>query len=223
MIDGKSNFDQFLFPGTYLDSDHQKVVEYTHSVVGLESDPVEQIKLLFSDIRDRFKYDPYNLNLSKEGIKSSNLLRRNYGYCIEKSGLLVSTARVLGIPGRMAFANVKNHIGTAKLEAILETNLLVFHGYAEIYLQEKWIKLAPIFNTSLCEKLGVETLDFNGQNDAVFQEYDKKGGKFMEYVHEYGSFNDIPYDMFISELMKHYPHLANHLSERKDLNIQIPN
>ncbi len=209
----------YLKPGTYLDSDHPTIADYAKQVVSDESDPISQIQLLFLDIRDRFKYDPYNLNFTKEGIKSSNLLTRNYGYCIEKSGLLVSSARTLGIPGRMAFANVKNHIGTAKLEAFLGTDVLVFHGYAEIFLHNRWVKLAPIFNEGLCEKLNVETLAFDGENDAVFQEYDNAGGKFMEYVHEYGSFQDIPYEMFISELKKHYPHLSHYLS--KDLNLQI--
>ncbi len=216
-----TDIEKGLIPGKYLDSDHPAVVEYAHKVTQGITDPVAQIQALFLDIRERFRYDPYNLNLNAEAVKSSHLLTRDYGYCIEKSGLLVSSARVLGIPGRMAFANVKNHIGTAKLEAILKTNLLVFHGYAEIFLHDKWIKLAPIFNKSLCEKLKVDTLEFDGDNDAVFQEYDQSGGLFMEYVHEYGAFYDIPYEMFINELMKHYPHLAHHLNNKIDLTLQI--
>lgn len=216
-----TEIEEALLPGEFLNSDHQSVIDYAKETTTGVNDPVEQIQALFLDIRERFRYDPYNLNLNREAVKSSHLLTRNHGYCIEKSGLLVSTARVLGIPGRMAFANVKNHIGTAKLEAILKTNLLVFHGYAEIYLHDRWIKLAPIFNRSLCEKLNVDTLEFDGENDAVFQEFDHSGGQFMEYIHEYGSFNDVPYKMFIGELAKHYPHLAHHLLKMEDLNLQI--
>jgi hypothetical protein len=29
----------------------------------------------------------------------------------------------------------------------------------------------------------------------------------MEYLHEYGQFDDLPYNLFVQELQAHYPHL----------------
>jgi hypothetical protein len=29
----------------------------------------------------------------------------------------------------------------------------------------------------------------------------------MEYLHEYGQFDDLPYELFVQELKVHYPHL----------------
>ncbi len=140
-------------------------------------------------------------------MKASALLQRDYGYCIEKAALLAAAARVCGIPSRLGFANVRNHIATGKLEALLETNILVFHGYVELWLNKRWIKLTPAFNKSLCEYLGVAPIEFNGSDDALFQQYTADSQKFMEYLYDYGTFPDIPREMFIAELLKHYPNL----------------
>jgi hypothetical protein len=55
----------------------------------------------------------------------------------------------------------------------------------------------------------VDTIEFDGTGDAIFQEFDRKGNVFMEYLHDYGTFADMPYQMFLDELDKHYPHITN--------------
>jgi transglutaminase-like putative cysteine protease len=145
--------------------------------------------------------------LTKEGLKASNLLTRNHGYCVEKAILYAAVLRYVNIPSRLFFGNVRNHIATERLEAILKSNVLVFHGCTEVFLNEKWVKATPAFNLSLCQKLNVEALEFDGTENSLFQQYDKNGNLFMEYLHEYGSFDDLPFDLYLSELKKHYSHL----------------
>ncbi|QCK16785.1 transglutaminase-like domain-containing protein [Mangrovivirga cuniculi] len=212
-----NELSKYLKPGIYIDSDHPAITNYiekhTAGIPGIKN----KITTLFYAVRDEFRYDPYQLDFSKEAIKASHLTTRNYGYCIEKSNLFTACARAMGIPARMGFANVRNHIGTEKLEKILKTNLLVFHGYSEIYLEDKWLKVTPVFNKELCDKLHVEPLDFDATGDAIFQQYNKKGSKFMEYLHNYGTFEDIPYDLLLSELARHYPHLKEEIINRTEL------
>jgi len=197
----------YLQPAEFINSDSEEVKAYTKKVIGNITDPVEQAVKLYYAVRDDFNYNPYNINLSREAMKATTLLKRDNGYCVEKACLLAACARVVGIPSRLGFARVRNHIGTAKLEEILKSNVLVFHGYTEFFLEGKWVKATPAFNKSLCTKLNVEPLEFNGKEDSVFQSYNKEGGQFMEYLHDYGNFSDVPYDLFISELKIHYPHL----------------
>ncbi|MCX2744713.1 transglutaminase family protein [Mangrovivirga sp. M17] len=200
---------EFLSAYRYINSDHPKVISYAKKIcTGIDS-PVEKAIALYYRIRDDFRYNPYKLNFTEEGIQSSNLLERNYGYCVEKASLLVATARVVGIPARMGFANVKNHIGTSHLEEILETDVFVFHGYAELFLKGKWVKLTPAFNKSLCNYLGVPVLEFDGENDAFFQQYDQSG-KQLEFLHFYGTFEDIPFNLMLTELRSAYPHLSKY-------------
>lgn len=198
-----------LRPTEFLDSDHASVREYAaHHTSGSESDIDKAVKLYYA-VRDGFQYDPYVLDLRRHAMTASALLSRKSGYCINKAILLAACARSVGIPSRLSFYIVRNHIATEKLAKALEKDYLVFHGAAEMHLDGRWIKTTPAFNRRLCEFLGVDTIEFDGTSDAIFQEYDREGNVFMEYMHDYGAFDDMPYEMFLDELEKHYPHLTN--------------
>lgn len=213
-----NTFNKYIQPGKFMDSDNQTVIDYGYKIAGDLQDPTQIAVELYYAIRDGFQYNPYKLDLSNEGMKASNLLTRNYGYCIEKANLLGACARVFKIASRLGFANVKNHIGTNRFRKILKTDVLVFHGYTELYLKNKWVKATPAFNKELCDKLNVAPLEFDGENDSIFQEYNRKGGKFMEYLHDYGTYNDIPYQLFICELKLHYPHMfQKHENDREKI------
>ncbi|MCM4159825.1 transglutaminase domain-containing protein [Antarcticibacterium flavum] len=208
-----ASLDPFLKPTEFLDSGHPAVQEFVEKHTSGFIGDVEKLEALYYAVRDGFRYDPYRLDFSREAMRASHLTGREYGYCVEKSGLFAAAARVIGVPARMGFANVRNHIGTARLEEVLQTNVLVFHGFAEVYIGGRWIKMTPVFNKELCERLGVAPLEFNAHKDVIFQEFDRRGGKFMEYLHDYGRFEDIPYEFFMSELQRHYPHLREEIGE----------
>jgi transglutaminase-like putative cysteine protease len=196
----------YLKAGLYTNSDHPDVIAYAQEKTeGIETKK-EQVIALYYAIRDGFKYNPYHIVLKPYAMKASHLLTKDYGHCIEKSNLFVACVRSLGIPSRLAYGNVRNHLATSALEETLKTDVLVFHGYAEIFLNDKWVKATPVFNEELCDKLGVEPLDFDAENDAVFQESDKKGNPFMEYTADHGTFTDVPFEAIVSAMKLHYPH-----------------
>lgn len=196
----------FLQAGKFTDSDNEAVIAFAKEVIGNETDEIEQAKKLYLAVRDNFPYDYYHIELTDEAMKASSLLKKGRGYCVEKANLLGAAARSIGIPARFGFADVINHLGADKLREILRTDVFVFHGYTELYLNKKWVKATPAFNKSLCDKLGVSALTFNGLEDSIFQEYDG-GTHFMEYIHFHGTFDDIPLEYFITVLRKTYPHL----------------
>lgn len=208
-----------LSPTEFLDSHHPAVQMFVEENTRGLSAPIEKLEALYYAIRDGFRYDPYRLDFSREAMRASHLTGRNYGYCVEKSCLFAAAARVVGVPSRMGFANVRNHLGTARLEAVLQTNVLVFHGFAEVFINGQWVKSTPVFNRELCERLQVAPLTFSAEEDAVFQEYDRHGGKFMEYLHDYGRFKDIPYEFFMSELQRNYPHLRETILQGKPIEL----
>jgi hypothetical protein len=201
--------EKYLKPTEFLDSDHESVREYARAhTVGAANDTDRAVRLYYA-VRDDFQYDPYVLDLRRESMKASALLTKNRGYCVEKAMLLAATARAVSIPSRLSFYIVRNHIATERLAKALEKDYLVFHGAAEMYLDGRWVKATPAFNKRLCDFLRVDPIEFDGTSDAIFQEYDKTGNVFMEYLHDYGAFDDMPYEMFLDELDKHYPHLTN--------------
>lgn len=210
----------YLHSAFYIDSDAPSVQAFAQSHSDPQQSATANAIQLYHAVRDSFRYDPYHLDLRPDAMKASHLLTRDSGYCGEKACLLAAAARAIGIPARLGFAIVRNHIGTERLEAYLKTDKLVFHGFTELFLDGQWVKATPAFNKELCEKLGVQPLEFDGKADSIFQEYDRQGGRFMEYLHDYGTFADLPRDMFISEIRKHYPHFfENGVAERLGMNL----
>jgi len=200
-------FERYLRPTYYVDSDNPDVIafakKHTESAV---TDKEKAVKLYYA-VRDGFRYDPYHVDLRPEELKASTLLHRGSGYCVEKANLLGAAARAVGIPSRFAFFNVRNHLSTEKLIRALRSDIFVFHGLTELYIDGKWVKATPAFNIELCQKFHVPPLEFDGEHDSMFQEYDSEHHRFMDYLHDYGTFDDIPRDLFLQSLQKYYPHL----------------
>ena len=199
--------EKYLQSTEFLNYDDASVREFAErNSAGATTEREKAVKLYYA-VRDGFQYNPNILDLRRMGLTASDLLKRNRGYCVEKAVLLAAAARAVDIPSRLSFYIVRNHIATDKLEKILRKNYLVFHGAAEMFIDGKWLKTTPAFNKNLCKYLNVEPLEFDGSTDSIFQEFDKSGDVFMEYLHEYGAFDDLPYQLYLDELRKHYPHI----------------
>ena len=203
----KLNMEEYLHPTKFIDSDTPEVIEYAHHHANASMTDSEKAVSLYLAVRDGIMYDPYHIILDPSAISASLTLKRKHGYCVEKSLLLAACGRVWGIPSRLGFSIVQNHLSSEKFVRMLRSDKFVFHGYNEFWLDNKWVKCTPAFNKTLCEKFGTAPLDFDGVHDSIFQEFSPDGKKYMQYIHEYGEFDDLPYDLFVSELKKHYPHL----------------
>lgn len=193
-------------PNRFVDSDHPAIVAYARGIAG-DLPPREAAVALFYAVRDGLRYNPWRVRLEPEAYVASDVLLRDPaegGHCIDKANLLAACARAVGIPSRLHFADVRNHVGTARLEAHLGTDLLVYHGYTELFLGGRWVAATPAFNVELCRRLGVEPLAFDGVHDAVFQAYDREAGRFMEYVTDHGTFVDVPVALMVAAWRHHY-------------------
>jgi len=164
---------------------------------------------LYYAVRDEFRYDPYRIDLNPEAMKASALLARGYGFCIAKAVLLSAAARVQGIPARLGFADVRNHLTTERLRRSMGTDVFVFHGYADLLIEGKWVKATPAFNKSLCERFGVAALEFDGVHDSVFQPFDSRGNQYMEYLRDHGRYADLPLNELRLAFEKAYPRLMS--------------
>lgn len=166
---------------------------------------LEQAVSLFYAVRDDFRYDPYRIDLSPRGMDPQRVLESGYGWCVPKAALLSACCRALGIPARLGFADVRNHLNTPKMLQVMRTDVIVWHGFSEIFLQDRWVKATPAFNRDLCLKFGLTPLDFNGLDDSVFHEYDG-GRQHMDYLRWHGSFDEIPMDRMMASYRETYPH-----------------
>ena len=162
---------------------------------------------IYTKVRDGWKYDPYSISLSEENYRASHIASKPSGNCVEKSILLVASFRALGIPARLHLGKVKNHIAVERLTEKFGSNELTPHGMVNARINNKWLKMSPAFNKSLCERFKVAPLEFDGENDSFLQEYNSEGSLFMEYVDDYGYFDDVPLEFMKQNIKDHYPHI----------------
>lgn len=157
-------------------------------------------------VRDTWPYNPYRFSLINEDWKVSEIIKRKNGHCLDKAIILISILRAAKIPARLGLAKVRNHIAIDDIIEKFGSDVLVPHGYVEIFLDDKWVKATPAFNKELCELLKVKTLEFDGEHDSIFQEFDQTGKNvFMEYLEDYGTFNEVPLPFMHKLMTEHYP------------------
>ncbi len=195
----------YLEPAYFVNSNAPEVIDYTLQVTRGIHDPIEKAVELFYAVRDDFRYNIHDVNIEAEELKASTLVKRGYGYCVEKANLLAATCRVVGVPSRLGFANVKTSIAPESLRRVLHTDVMVFQGYTEIWIEDHWVRVNPAFNASLCQKLAIPALEFG-----ILEQ------KHFQTVKDYGCFHDLPYDLYVQELRNYYPHLFDLVEENDD-------
>jgi len=188
---------KFLRPTAVIDSDNEDVIAFAHKVVGTERDPREMASRLFYAVRDGIWYDPYTPFYRREHYRASEVLRRKRAFCIPKAVLLCALGRALSIPSRLSFFDVKNHLATRELMEFLGTDIFVFHGVTEFFLEGRWVKATPAFNKELCDLHRVPPVEFNGRDDAIFQPFNLERRRFMEYIRYRGTYDDLPLEEII--------------------------
>jgi len=197
---------EFLSPAHYIDSDHPAVVEFARRHAEGAND-LERAVSLYYAVRDGVRYNPF-LDFSRESaFQGSACLENGEGFCIGKAALLAACARAAGIAARVGFADVKNHLTTPRLAERMGTDLFVYHGFTELWLEGKWVKATPAFNLDLCRKFRVRPLEFDGRHDSIFHPFDADERRHMEYLRDRGSFADVPVAEIQQAFREYYPAL----------------
>ena len=187
------NSQEYLKPTPVIDSDSKSIVEKAQELTGGMDDATGKAKSLFYFVRDEIKYTIYvDIELA-ENYRASKVMRDGQGYCVMKATLLTALARAAGIPARLAFADLTNHTMPQKYIEMQGNNHIIYHGFAEVYLNERWTKLTPSFDIKMCNKYGIVPSDFDGEEDAMLHPKTRQGYPFVEYIKFHGSFADLPH------------------------------
>lgn len=199
-----SPLPEHLQPTAAIDSDHPAVMAFAREHAQ-GHDERERAVALNLAVRDGFRYDPYRIDLSLPGMRASGVLEKGYGWCVPKAVLLAAAARAAGIPARLGFADVRNHLSTERMRRTMQTDTFYWHGYTELWLDGAWRKATPAFNIELCDRFGLLPLEFNGRDDSLYHPYDRAGNRHMEYVRDHGSFLEMPLQRIVDDFRAGYP------------------
>jgi transglutaminase-like putative cysteine protease len=181
----------YLQSGRFIDSAHPAVAAFASKFSRGDSVTERAVSLYYA-VRDEIRYNPFLDFSDPEAFRASAVLEANEGFCIGKAALLAATARAAGIPARVGFADVRNHLTTPRLAETMGSDLFIYHGYTELHLEGKWVKATPAFNLALCRRFRVKPLEFDGRSDSIFHAFDQDDRRHMEYLRERGSYADVP-------------------------------
>jgi len=196
----------YLQPTKFFDFNKEEVREFAHNATQNAFSVKEKAIKLFYAVRDGIRYDPYSISLEAMKYKASNVLKAKIGYCLPKANLLIACCRYIGIPAGIGLSDVYNHLCTNRLRQMMGgKQLFLHHGYAVVYIGENWLKAAPAFNIELCQKFNVLATDFDGEGDALFQQYDASGRRHIEYKTNHGIWSDFPLQRVIKDFTEYYP------------------
>jgi len=204
-------------PADYIDSNHPAVERFARSSVAPDASDRTKASRLYTAVRNGIRYNPYVNMRVNETFRASSVLAAGVGYCVGKASLYAAACRVHGIPARVGFADVKNHLTTAKLRASMGTDIFTWHGYTEVYVDGAWRKATPTFNDTLCAKVGVAPLDFDGHTDALLHPFDGEGRTYMQYINDHGPFHDVPAKFLMREMARDYANLVGEDHTGRDM------
>ncbi len=196
----------YLQTTEFLDFNKKNVKNAALEITKYLSTEKEKGIALFYWVRDEIKYNMASYYMLKSNFKASVTLRRGYGFCVSKAVLLCAFARSVDIPARVHMADIINHLIPQKVIDYLGMKIFYHHGYSELYLEGKWVKVTPAFDKQTSLRAGYPIVEFDGENDAILASFNDKGDKFVEYLKDRGSHTELPYQEIerdINELYKH--------------------
>ena len=189
----------------FLDFESSEVQALVLRTVSPGDTKTQQAIKLYYAIRDGIRYEVYGADLSRTGLRASAIIRSGTGFCVHKSLVYATCLRAVGIPSRLVFSDVRNHLASPRLCELVGGDLFRFHSLTAVHLEGRWVKATPVFNKTLCRLYQMSPLEFDGTADSLYHPFDAIGRRHMEFVHTHGDFDDFPYDLVVGGIRTAHP------------------
>jgi len=194
----------FLRANASVESDHVAIRALAAELGRGVADRAALARRLFLHVRDQVAYSVHNPFWLAEHYRASAILARGQGYCVQKSVLLCALARAAGMPARLLFADLVNHRMPANMRQMMGTDLFTYHCYAELMPEDRWLQATPSFDRNMCQRQDYPLVEFDGRQSAIFPASDHRGRRYMQYVHHYGAFADVPLEPMLASWRQVY-------------------
>jgi transglutaminase-like putative cysteine protease len=204
-----SYLEDLCDPTEFLDYTAPVVRDFVARVV---PDPsagtdIERARALYYAVRDGIGYEVYGADLSRAGLRASSIIHRGMGFCVHKSIVYAAVTRAVGVPSRLLYGDVRNHLASERLISLVGGNVFHFHALNSVFLAGRWVKATPVFGKLLCRLYGIKPLEFDGVSDSLYHPYDRHGRRHMEFLAWHGEFDDFPYELVVGGIRAAHPRL----------------
>lgn len=197
-----------LQPTDFLDYHSEEVQDFVERwVPATASTDIARAVSLYYAVRDNVRYEVYGADFSRFGLRASQVLRAGTGMCIHKSVLYAAALRAIAVPSRLVLTDVRNHLASDRLRALVGGDVFRYHCLTSVYLEGRWVKATPVFPKLLCRLYGITPLEFDGVADSLHHPFDLKGRRHMEFLRTHGEFSDLPYDFVVNGLRAAHPRI----------------
>ena len=207
---GVENIQNYLQASVEIDCDHPSIIELNQRLTQDCNTASDKAVKLFYYVRDECHYNMYATTGERAAYRSSTILESGQGWCLQKAILLASLGRAAAIPSRLILVSIRNHKSPPEAVELMGTNVFFPHAYNHFFLNNKWVKAAATFDREICQRIQVPTVEFDGINDAILPGLDLNGQPYIEYLEEYGTFAEIPWEMILENSYKLYGEIAHH-------------
>ena len=206
----RTTLERLRLPTAFLDSDNAEVEAFVAKALRnlpAGSSDIDAAVALYYAVRDGIRYEVYDTDLSTAGLRASAVIRAGKGFCVHKAIVYAAAVRSIGIPSRIVYGDVRNHLASDRLRELVGGDVFCFHSLTSVYLDGRWVKATPVFDRLLCRLYRIRPLDFDGRSDSLYHPYDEQGRRHMEFLRMHGEFDDVPYDLVVGGLRRAHPKL----------------
>ena len=194
--------ENFLEPAPGIQCEAAEVVALAQDIVRGSTNDLDAAERLFVYVRDTVRYNarvPYE---PLEAYLALNVLAQGEGFCIQKAALLCTLARAVGIPARMGFADIENHLLPEYFSEILVGKVLPYHSFTEWFVGGGWYKATPSFDAALTVEQGWRLVEFAPRENLLLPDTDLAGRPHIRYLRYRGWRYGVPYEELMREWTK---------------------
>lgn len=199
----------------YIDAGSAPIRDFVAAHAGSGPQREQAIRLYYA-VRDAVPYDLRYFGIEEEIFTASNCLASAGSFCVPKALTLAAAARAAGIPARIGFADVRNHLASPRILELMGSDIFRWHAFTLLFLDGNWVKATPAFDIGFCAQFGVQPLDFDGRTDSIFHPFDTSGRQHMEYVLDRGAHDDLPFEAFRRDMQENYPRLITAMAAERE-------
>ena len=100
---------EFLQATESIEAKPPRIIELSERIVSGATSVPEKASRLFEHVRDQIGYTVHSPFHNISHYRATATIDRGWGFCVQKSIVLVSLCRAAGIPARLVFADIVNH------------------------------------------------------------------------------------------------------------------